>query len=108
MKELGDLRGAQVPGLGWLGQRALPFVLSSPVGGTTLRLSGSDGIEGSTQVGMLGRPVVAGSGCSRYCAPGTGSRLPRNRRSSLSLAVGTSAGPTLVDTSKTVEGGTST
>jgi CspA family cold shock protein len=27
---------------------------------------------------MLGRPVVACSGCSRYCAPGTGSRLPRN------------------------------
>jgi hypothetical protein len=33
MKKFGDLRGAQVPGLGWLGQRALPFLLSSPVGG---------------------------------------------------------------------------
>jgi hypothetical protein len=47
MEKLGDLRGAQVPGLGWLGQRALPFLLSSPVWGT-LRLSGSDGIERST------------------------------------------------------------
>jgi hypothetical protein len=53
MKKFGDLRGAQVPGLGWLGQRALPFLLSSPVGGTTLRLSGSDAIEGSTQAGYL-------------------------------------------------------
>jgi hypothetical protein len=26
-------------------------------------------------LGMLGRPVVAGSGCSRYCAPGRGSRF---------------------------------
>jgi len=33
MKKFGDLRGAQVPGLGWLGQRALPFLLSSPVAG---------------------------------------------------------------------------
>src|SRR5215208_5286355 len=32
LEELGNLGGAQVPGLGWLGQRALPFVVSSPVG----------------------------------------------------------------------------
>jgi hypothetical protein len=30
LEELGDLRCAQVPGLGWLGQRALPFLLSPP------------------------------------------------------------------------------
>jgi hypothetical protein len=33
LEELGDLGGAQVPGLGCLGQRALPFLLSSPVWG---------------------------------------------------------------------------
>jgi hypothetical protein len=32
LEELGDLGGAQVLGFGWLGQRALPFLLSSPVG----------------------------------------------------------------------------
>jgi len=36
LEELGDLRGAQVPGLGWLGQRALLFLLSPPGLGTTL------------------------------------------------------------------------
>ena len=52
--------------------------------------------------------VVTGSGCSRYCAPGRGSRLPRNLQVSLSLAVGACVWLALVDTSKTVEGGTST
>jgi hypothetical protein len=33
LEELGDLGGTQVPGLGWLGQRALPFLGSSPIGG---------------------------------------------------------------------------
>src|SRR5215211_3389791 len=33
LEELGDLRCAQVPRLGCLGQRALPFLLSSPVSG---------------------------------------------------------------------------
>jgi hypothetical protein len=33
LEELGDLRGAQVPGLGCLGQRALPFLVSSPIRG---------------------------------------------------------------------------
>jgi hypothetical protein len=41
LEELGDLGGAQVLGFGWLGQRALPFLLSSPGLGTTLCLSGS-------------------------------------------------------------------
>jgi hypothetical protein len=54
LKELGDLRGAQVLGFGCLGQRALPFLVSSPGLGTTLCLSGSDAIEGSTQAGHLG------------------------------------------------------
>ena len=53
LEEFGDLRGAQVPGLGWLGQRALPFLLSPPGWGTTLCLSGPDAIEGSTQAGYL-------------------------------------------------------
>src|SRR6266545_3126064 len=55
MEELGDLRGAQVPALGCLRQRDLPFLRLSPVWGTTLRLSGSDGIERSTQAG---RPAI--------------------------------------------------
>jgi len=60
-------------------------------------------------LGMPGRPVVAGSGRSRYCAPGRGSTFClATRRSSLSLAVGASVGSALVDTSKTMGGGTST
>jgi hypothetical protein len=53
LEELGDLRGAQVLGLGRLGQRALPFLRSFPGLGTTLCLSGADAIERSTQAGHL-------------------------------------------------------
>jgi hypothetical protein len=61
LEELCDLRGAQVPGLGCLGQRALPFLLSFPGLGTTLRPSGSDAIEHSSQAGHLGmHPGEAG------------------------------------------------
>jgi hypothetical protein len=46
LEELGDLGGAQVAGLGWLGHRALPF-LGRP-------RWGSGAVEGSTQAGILG------------------------------------------------------
>jgi hypothetical protein len=54
MEKLGDLRGPQVSRLDWRWHRALPFLLSSsPVWGTTLRLSGSDATERSIQAGRL-------------------------------------------------------
>jgi hypothetical protein len=59
--------------------------------------------------GLPGRPVVAGSGRSRYCAPGRGSRFasqPAGRACPLPSAPQTV--PALVDTSETMEGGTRT
>src|SRR5215203_4789934 len=59
--------------------------------------------------GMPGRPVVTSSGRRRYCAPGRGSRSsshPAGR--ACPLATGANVGPASVDSSKTVEGGTTT
>jgi hypothetical protein len=54
-----------------------------------------------------GTPVVTSSVRSRYCAPGRGSRSgSQSAGRACPLAVGASVGPALVDTSKTVEGGT--
>jgi hypothetical protein len=61
LEELGDLGGAQVAGLGWLGHRALPF-LGRP-------RWGSDAIEGSTQAGHVGMGPDA-AWLPRRCRPG--------------------------------------
>ena len=51
-------------------------------------------------------PGCVGGGGSRYRALGRVQVLPRNLQVEPGLAVGASIGPVLVDTSKTVEGGT--
>jgi hypothetical protein len=161
MEKLGDLAGAQVPGLGWLEQRALPVLLSSLFGGRPYarrnrtvssvlpRLAvtrcipvrlGSRPVSRMTLTslpllaltwsltrhlprwlplkqlactvivllgGMLGRPVVTASGRNRYCAPGRGSRFASYPQVEL-VPCRRHQMPALVDTSKTMEGGTST
>jgi hypothetical protein len=65
----------------------------TPEAGAIRRIAGAPTQPSPYLLDMPGRPVVAGSGRSRYCAPGRGSTFClATRRSSLSLAAAARSG----------------
>jgi hypothetical protein len=81
MEELGDLRCTEVPRLSWRWHQCAPFWPVSPMWGTTLRSSGANAIQRSTQ--RASRGVTACEGLdndARAMSAGVFARLEVHHR----------------------------